>query len=104
MGVTAQPLRRHHLHVQPSTTTSIAGTYEYASHSNYSEWLTAVGVPAENVARMVGAKPVLEVTQAGDWRSEYLHRCGGSCCRSCTAETPARESCSHGHCLHRPPW
>jgi len=45
---------------------SIAGTYEYASHENYSEWLSAVGVPAENVARMVAAKPVLEVTHAGD--------------------------------------
>ncbi|XP_042889998.1 uncharacterized protein LOC122264946 [Penaeus japonicus] len=26
---------------------SLTGTFEYASHENYSEWLAAVGVPAD---------------------------------------------------------
>ncbi|MDK2413143.1 fatty acid binding protein 1-B.1 [Penaeus vannamei] len=45
---------------------SLAGTYEYASNENYSEWLSAVGIPAEYVAKMVAAKPVLEVSQNGN--------------------------------------
>ncbi|CAL4062203.1 unnamed protein product [Meganyctiphanes norvegica] len=44
---------------------SIAGTYVLESNSNYDAWLSAVGMPEENMKRMVAAKPIMEVAVSG---------------------------------------
>merc|ERR1712142_90735 len=49
-----------------TTIMSIAGTYLLDSNDNYDKWLTAVGMPEENMKRMVAAKPTLEITVSGD--------------------------------------
>ncbi|TOF85603.1 hypothetical protein CGJ15_25850, partial [Vibrio parahaemolyticus] len=48
------------------TIMSIAGTYVHSSNELYSEWLTALGVPADSLAKLVAAKPTLEVSQSGN--------------------------------------
>ncbi|XP_064081467.1 fatty acid-binding protein 2, liver-like [Macrobrachium nipponense] len=45
---------------------SLNGTFVLESNENYSEWLSAIGIPADNAARMAAAKPTLEVSQSGD--------------------------------------
>ncbi|XP_045607490.1 fatty acid binding protein 1-B.1 [Procambarus clarkii] len=44
---------------------SVAGTYVLTSNENYLEWLTALGVPAERVTRMVAVKPKVVVSVTG---------------------------------------
>ncbi|KAK8378775.1 hypothetical protein O3P69_009473 [Scylla paramamosain] len=45
---------------------SIAGKYVLSSNENYGEWLAAVGIPADRIARLEQAKPQLEVSQNGN--------------------------------------
>merc|ERR1712243_82933 len=54
------------LHLHNTFIMSIAGTYVLESNDNYDAWLTAVGMPEENRKRMVGAKPTIKLSVAGD--------------------------------------
>merc|ERR1712035_234323 len=49
-----------------TTTMSISGKYVHTSNENYGEWLTAMGIPAEHIAKLEAAKPQLEITHSGD--------------------------------------
>ncbi|KAG0712212.1 Fatty acid-binding protein, liver [Chionoecetes opilio] len=45
---------------------SIPGIYVLSSNEKYAEWLAAVGIPADAIARLEKAKPQLTVTHTGD--------------------------------------
>ncbi|XP_042204835.1 fatty acid-binding protein, liver-like [Homarus americanus] len=45
---------------------AVAGTYLLSSNVQYSEWLSSLGIPADSVAKMVAAKPKVEITQSGN--------------------------------------
>merc|ERR1739842_238409 len=51
--------------LRTTSTWAIAGTYLLDTNENYDAWLTAVGMPEENMKRMVAAKPTMEISVNG---------------------------------------
>ncbi|KAK3879741.1 hypothetical protein Pcinc_015727 [Petrolisthes cinctipes] len=45
---------------------SVSGSYTLATNDKYSEWLSQVGLPADSIAKLVAAKPILEISHNGN--------------------------------------